>query len=88
MDDESKYDVEISTFAQLMEEIASDWGFGGKDRLMKGDGYYWINKTHITPTEVSYKTSLYKITNPLVYAKLEKFYELLQEEKHENLLYK
>lgn len=85
----NEYDATIDTFAQLMDELAYDWGFGDSDTLHKEkDGRYWINKTTVTPTELTYKTSRFKITNPLVYAKLEKFYELLQEEKLEGMLYK
>lgn len=82
-------DENINTFAELMEHIMSDWGFGiGPERLVKEDGYYWINKTHITPTSLTYKTSMYIITNPLVYKKLEQFYKLLQESNTSKTLYK
>jgi len=74
----------INTFAELMDLISYDWYEKG---LQKDGELYHLNKLSISPTEASYKTELYDITNPLVYQKLEKFYELLQETTLQKSLY-
>lgn len=80
-------DEKIYTFNDLMHFIAYDWGHSGEYSLRKMEGGYRINKTYIFPTELRYKTGTYPIMNPIVYEKLEKFYELLQVTELEKALY-
>lgn len=78
----------INTFAELFEHIVYDWGFGDKRNLVReSDGNFYCNKTYISPTELSYKTERYEITNEAVFKKLEKFYELLQTTEMEKVLF-
>lgn len=85
MEDKNK----IITFKDLFEHIVYDWGFDSdKINLYKDEeGNFHINKTYITPEELTYKTERYTISNPLIFKKLEKFYELLQETEIEKILY-
>jgi len=85
---EDHEEAKISTFAELFEHIAYDWGFGDRKNLVRqSDGTFYCNKTYITPTELTYKTSHYKITNEAVFKKLEIFYGLLQTTETERILY-
>ncbi len=77
----------ISTFAELFEHLAYDWGFDKKGLVRDSDGSFWVNKTTITPTELSYKTERYRITNEAVFKKLEIFYGLLQTTETERVLF-
>lgn len=83
----SKNDNTITTFHELMDLIAYDWGFDKRNLERFPNGEFSINKTYITSTEVSYKTERWIIKNPIVYHKLNKFYELLQETELEKTLY-
>jgi len=67
---------EIKTFRELMDWITYDWSFD-PENLIKGDGYYAINKTMIEPDCLTYKTECCKISED-VYKKLEMFYDLLE----------
>jgi hypothetical protein len=77
----------INTFAELFDHITYDWGFDKRNLVREADGNFWVNKTYITPTELSYKTERYEITNEAVFQKLEKFYELLQTTETEKILF-
>jgi len=88
---------EINSFVELVDLIAYDWSWDNSIKTNKADKLpllklsdteYVINKTYITPTRVSYKTSNWKITNPMVFRKLEIFYELLQDKEAEDILFK
>ena len=66
------------TFRELMHAISDDWGFDKKN--LQKDGYvFWINKTMIGKDFVSYKTS-HSYLAPGIFEKLERFYELLEED--------
>mgnify|MGYP003435619879 CR=1 FL=1 len=69
------YDSEITTWTELFNEISYNWGFTHSTFVNHGDGIYTLDKLGITPTEVSYKTSLWKL-HPDVYQKFLKFLEL------------
>lgn len=80
-------ELTIDTFNDLMHYIAYDWGFEGKYSLYQIQGGFCINKTYIFPHELRYKTDTIRITNPLVFEKLELFYKLLQDGPLEKVLY-
>lgn len=75
----------IETFAELFEHIEYDWGFShGEKNLQfnKKDNMFWINKTYITPTHLSYKTWLYPIASG-VFEDLIIFYNLLEKKRED-----
>ena len=77
----------INTFKELFEHIAYDWGFDQDNLIRQSDGTFYCNKTYISPTELSYKTEKYEITNEAVFKKLEIFYGLLQTTETERVLF-
>lgn len=71
------YDKEIDNFAEVFDWICYD--YETHYPLKKSDqGYFYVNKLCISPTELSYKTELYKLA-PGLYEKVEKLYQLFQE---------
>ena len=69
---------EITTFRELIQHIAYDWGYDPKNLIKLKDGEFQVNKTTIGKDFVDYKTE-YSPLKEGVFEKLEKFYELLKE---------
>ena len=73
----SSPEYDITTFNQLMDQLAWDWSDAYP--LRKHNDYYVMNKTYISRECVSYKTETYSLC-PKVFAKFEIFYKLFMEE--------
>ena len=72
------YNSSITSFKELMDEIAYSFTDTKERYINLGNGDYVFNKLYISPTEVSYKTDLWKLDSK-VYQKFLKFMELLEE---------
>ena len=67
----------ITTFKDLMSEVSYSWDYD-YEIIKTKEGHYSLNKLYIAPEYVTYKMDCYDLA-PGVFAKFEKFYELLQE---------
>ena len=66
----------ISSFTELLMEIAWSWEYPQYDFIKYKDGYA-LNKLYITKDEVTYKLERWELA-PGVYEEFERFYEFLQ----------
>lgn len=67
-----------ASFKDVFDQICYDWGFDKKNLYQDEKGNFVINKTYITPEEMTYKVWKHKL-KPGVFEKLLKLKELLDE---------
>ena len=72
----------ITTFKELMSEIAYSYDYQYNEFSYMGDGEYCLNKLYIGPESVSYKTDYYELA-PDVYQKFLVYLELLKDPDEE-----
>ena len=63
-------------FPMVFSQICYDWGYDPKNILMDDHGNFVVNKTYITPIEMTYKMQKWTL-KPGVFEKLEKLLEML-----------
>lgn len=72
------YNGEISTFKEVFDWICYDFD-SCYDLSKDSKGNFVVNKLYITPTELSYKTEIYNISNPDIFKKVSILYSLFKE---------
>jgi len=73
----------IKSFKELLGEISWSWDYPKYDFVRYSDGSYSLNKLHIEPDRVSYKTESWLLA-PGVFEEFEVFVDFLERTDHEN----